>query len=49
MNKPQKIRDKRSDYVKDRIKNANNATLEVKKLAKELFLSERTIERDLKR
>jgi DeoR/GlpR family transcriptional regulator of sugar metabolism len=49
MNKPAKIRDKRAKYVKQRIEDARNSTLEVKRLSRELFLSERTIERDLKR
>ncbi len=49
MNKNGKIRKARARYVKKRIEDTRNTTQEVKKLAKELFLSERTIERDLKR
>lgn len=49
MNKSEKIRQDRADYVKQRINKCTNTDREVKKLAKELFLSERTIEKDLKR
>lgn len=49
MNKSEKIRQERADYVKQRISKCKNTDKEVKKLSKELFLSERTIEKDLKR
>jgi len=49
MNKPKKQIDKRAEYIKQRIKETKNTSNEITKLANELFLSERTIERDLKR
>lgn len=49
MNKSDKKMEKRAKYVKERIKESNNATREIRKLSQELFLSERTIERDLKK
>jgi len=36
----------RAQYVKERVGKVNNKTTEIKRLAKELFLSERTIRRD---
>lgn len=49
MNKNDDIRTARAKYVKKCVSESKNCTKVVKKLAKELFLSERTIERDLKR
>lgn len=47
MSKSEEIRDKRSQYVKEIIKNSDNSKgFEIRKLSKELFLSERTIQRD---
>lgn len=39
---------KRKEYVKNRINNSKNIYQEIKKLSNELFISVRTIERDLK-
>ena len=49
MNKSQRTLKNRCKYVKERIENCRNTNEEVKQIAKDLFLSERTIERDLKR
>ena len=49
MNKSERTLKNRSKYVKERIENCKNTNEEVRRLSKELFLSERTIERDLKR
>lgn len=49
MNKNDNIRTARAKYVKECVNKSKNCTRAVEKLAKELFLSERTIERDLKR
>jgi DNA-binding CsgD family transcriptional regulator len=49
MNKSERTLKNRCKYVKERIANCRNTNEEVKQIAKDLFLSERTIERDLKR
>ena len=49
MNKPKDKIEERAKYVKERVNNARHATQEIKRLARELFLDVRTIERDLKR
>ena len=49
MNKPKDKLTERAEYVKHRINNVKCASTEIKRLAKELFLDVRTIERDLKR
>jgi hypothetical protein len=49
MNKNKRQQDRRAKYVQKRVSECNNTSEEVRRLAKELFLSERTIERDLKR
>jgi len=36
----------RSQYIKERLGKVNNKSTEIKRLAEELFLSERTIRRD---
>ena len=49
MNKDQATKDARAKYVQERINKSKNSSKEVAKLSKELFLSQQTIERDLKR
>lgn len=49
MNKSEKVRNERAKYVKKRVNESRNASVEIRRLSKELFLSERTIERDLER
>ncbi len=49
MNKSQKIIKARADYIKKMVNQSPNAAQCIKALAKRLYLSERTIERDLKR
>ena len=49
MNKSQKILKKRSDYIKGTINKSKNTLKAIKRLSNELYLSERTIERDLKK
>ena len=39
----------RAKYIQERINKAEKTTMEVEKLSKELFLSERQIYRDLKK
>jgi DeoR/GlpR family transcriptional regulator of sugar metabolism len=42
------LKTKRAEYVKQRIEKVINKPTEIKRLSSELFLSERTIRRDLK-
>ncbi len=39
----------RQEYIKKRVENVRNKPSEIKRLADELFLSEKTVRRDLKR
>ena len=41
------LKTKRAEYVKQRIEQVKNKPTEIKRLSKELFLSERTIWRDI--
>lgn len=41
--------DERKRYVKKRVEKVKNKTSEIKRLADELFLSERTIKNDLQK
>lgn len=47
MNKNKDISKKRADYIKDIVNKSKNTAKAIKKLSNELYLSERTIERDL--
>jgi DeoR/GlpR family transcriptional regulator of sugar metabolism len=49
MNRDQERKEHRARYVKLRIESVRNKTTEIKRLADELFISERTIKRDLKK
>jgi len=51
MNKSEKVKEARSEFIKDRIDNSEyrNKNVEISKLSRELFLSKRTIERDYKK
>ncbi len=49
MNKPKNILEKRAEYVKKEVNKSKNTTKAIKRLSNELYLSERTIERDLKK
>ena len=49
MKKTNKQLEDRARYVSQRVNSAQDSAQEIKKLARELFLSERTIERDLMR
>ena len=49
MNRNDKKLNQRSNYVKMRCGAVKNRTTEIKKLADELFISERTLWRDLNR
>ena len=48
MNKPKDKIQLRREYVRDRVNNSKRAAQAIKDLAAELFLSTKTIERDLK-
>jgi len=39
----------RADYIKKRVEAVKNKPTEIKRLADELFLSEKTVRRDLKK
>ena len=43
------IKEKRAEYIKQRVSNVKNKPTEIKRLADELFLSEFTVRRDLKK
>lgn len=49
MNKADKIKDKRKKYIQSRVDAVKNKSTEIKRIADELFLSEVTIYRDLKK
>lgn len=49
MNKNKEILKKRADYIKETINKSKNTIKAIQKLSAELYLSERTIERDLKK
>jgi len=49
MNKPKTILDKRAEHVKNVVNKSKNTIKAIKKLSNELYLSERTIERDLRK
>lgn len=49
MNKNDKKLEQRANYIKMRCDAVKNKTTEIRKLADELFVSERTIWRDLRR
>jgi DeoR/GlpR family transcriptional regulator of sugar metabolism len=49
MNKNKKILEKRAQHIKNVVNKSKNTTKAIKKLSESLYLSERTIERDLKR
>lgn len=49
MHKNETIFKQRAEYVQKRVANATHTEREIKRLAKELFLSESTIYKDLKR
>jgi DeoR/GlpR family transcriptional regulator of sugar metabolism len=49
MNKSEDILKKRSDYIKEKVNKSKNTTKAIEKLSNELFLSEKTITRDLKK
>ena len=49
MNKSDKIIKARADYIKRMVNQSPNAAQCIRALAKKLYLSERTIDRDLKK
>jgi len=49
MNKPNNILNARAKYVKNVVNKSKNTSKAIDKLSKELFLSPKTIERDLKK
>lgn len=49
MNKSKEILRKRAEHIKNVVNKSKNTTKAIKRLSNELYLSERTIERDLKR
>ena len=48
MNKDKGVKEARAKYVQDVVNKSKNTIKAVRKLSKDLFLSEKTIERDLK-
>ena len=48
MYKSNDILKKRRQYIKERVEKVKNKNTEIKRLSNELFLSEKTIKRDLK-
>lgn len=49
MNKDQDVKDARAKYIQDVVNKSKRTGKAIAKLAKELFLSEKTIERDSKK
>jgi DeoR/GlpR family transcriptional regulator of sugar metabolism len=49
MKKKEEIIQARREYIKERINNSHRADVEIRKISKELFISERTVLRDLKK
>lgn len=49
MKKKEEIIQARREYIRERINNSQRADVEIRKISKELFISERTVLRDLKK
>ena len=49
MNKNKSILQKRADHIKKEVNKSKNTSKAIKKLSNDLYLSERTIERDLRK
>ena len=47
--KMRQLKDERARHIRDRVDKSTDATEEVRKLSQELFISEQTIWKDLKR
>ena len=49
MNKSEKVKKARADHIKKRVNESKNTSKAIERLTNELFLSEKTILRDLKK